>query len=113
MDECIFCRIAAGRAKSDIVYQDEKVVAFHDIRPIAPVHVIIIPREHIARVADLTDEQLPIVGHMVSVANKLARQEKIENGYRLVINNGREGGQKIFHLHMHLIGGRLLSVADG
>ncbi len=108
--ECIFCQIAAGKIPSDILYQDEEVVAFRDINPQAPVHVIIIPRAHIATVADLTEKQLPVIGHMVGVANKVAKQEGIDGrGYRLAVNYGKEGTQLVQHLHLHLIGGRQLS----
>lgn len=108
--DCIFCRIADGKIKSDIVYRDDDVVAFRDIEPQAPVHIVIISKKHIPSLRDLTDSDLPVVGHMVSVANKVAENEGIaEKGYRLVINYGEEGGQAVLHLHMHLLGGRRLT----
>jgi histidine triad (HIT) family protein len=108
--DCIFCKIAAGETPADIIYTDEEVIAFRDINPQAPVHVLIIPGEHIATLADLPEEKAMLVGHMVDVANRLARREGIsESGYRVVINCGRQGGQLVHHLHMHLLGGRQLS----
>jgi len=108
--DCIFCEIAAGNIPSDILYQDERVVAFRDTNPQAPVHVLIIPREHIVYLSDLTEEQAVLVGHMAGVANRLARSEGIaDSGYRVVINCGEQGGQLVSHLHMHLLGGRELS----
>ena len=111
MVDCIFCKIIAGQIPAEIVYNDDRVVAFKDIHPEAPVHLLIVPREHIVSVVDIsTDEQAWIVGHMVVVANKLARDNKIsEKGYRLIINAGPDGGQVVQHLHMHLLGGRPLA----
>jgi len=108
--DCIFCQIIAGKVPSEILYQDEEVIVFRDINPQAPVHLLIIPKSHIPSVAQLSGEQLPLIGHMVNTANKLAKKEGIaESGYRLVINCGKEGGQLVPHLHLHLLGGRKLS----
>ncbi len=108
--DCIFCQIVAGKVPSEILYQDEELIAFRDINPIAPTHLVIIPREHIPSLADLSEAQSPLTGHMVNIANQLAKREGIaEGGYRLVINCGEEGGQAVPHLHMHLLGGRKLS----
>ena len=108
--DCIFCQIAAGDIPADILHRDERVVAFRDISPQAPVHVLIIPREHITYLSDLTGEQSALAGHMVGVANQLARSEGIaDSGYRVVVNCGEQGGQLVPHLHMHLLGGRELS----
>jgi len=108
--DCIFCQIAAGKVPSDIVYQDKEVLAFRDIEPQAPKHFLIIPRKHIPAVNHLSEAEMPLVGHMVTVANQLARKEGIaETGYRLVINCGKEGGQLVHHLHLHLLGGSKLS----
>jgi len=105
--ECIFCRIISGEIQSDILYQDEQVVAFRDIDPKAPVHLLVVPRKHIESVAELTEDDAPIAGHLVSVANRLAREAGIsEKGYRLVVNCGPDGGQLVPHLHLHLLGGR-------
>ncbi len=107
---CIFCQIASGKIPGDILYQDEKVVAFRDINPQSPTHLIIIPKKHIPSLAHLSEAESPLIGHMVKVANQLAKKEGIaEKGYRLSINCGEEGGQLVPHLHMHLLGGRKLS----
>ncbi len=108
--DCIFCQIVSGKLPTDIVYQDEEVIAFRDIEPQAPVHLIIIPRRHIPSLVQLSQADLSLVGHMVDIANQLAKRESVaESGYRLVINCGKEGGQLVPHLHMHLLGGRRLS----
>ena len=112
--DCIFCQIAAGGIPSEVLYQDEEVLAFRDINPQASTHVVIIPREHIPSLTHLSEAQSPLLGHMVNIANQLAKGEGIaESGYRLVINCGKEGGQLVPHLHMHLLGGRRLSDAIG
>ena len=108
--DCIFCQIVAGKIPSEILYQDEEVIAFSDIHPIAPTHLVIIPKRHIPSLTHLSEGDLPLIGHMVSIANQLAKREGIaESGYRLVINCGEQGGQLVPHLHMHLLGGRKLS----
>ena len=112
--DCVFCRIVAGEIPSDILYQDEEVIAFHDIRPVASTHLLIIPKRHIPSLTHLSEEDSPLIGHMVNIANQLAKKEGIaEGGYRLVINCGEQGGQLVPHLHLHLIGGRRLSDALG
>ncbi len=109
---CIFCQIVSGEIESEILYRDDEVVAFRDIDPRAPTHVLIMPRKHVSSLAEVEDEAL--IGRMVKVAKELAKQEGIaERGYRLVINCGRDGGQIIPHLHMHLLGGRHLSANMG
>ena len=108
--DCIFCQIVAGKIPSEIIYQDEELIAFRDINPQAPTHLLIIPRKHIPSLAQLSQAELPLMGRMVTVANKLAQEEGItETGYRLVVNYGEWGGQVVPHLHMHLLGGRRLS----
>ena len=108
--DCVFCQIVAGKIPSETLYQDEEVIAFRDINPLAPTHVLIIPKRHIAFLAQLTDDEMPLIGHMARVANQLAREEGVaESGYRLVISSGEQGGQIVPHLHMHLLGGRRLS----
>ena len=108
--DCIFCQIAAGKIPGDILYQDEKVVAFRDINPQSPTHLIIIPKKHIPSLAHLSEADSPLIEHMVKVANQLANKEGIaEKGYRLAINCGEQGRQLVPHLHMHLLGGRKLS----
>lgn len=111
---CIFCQIASGKVPGEILYQDEEVIAFRDINPQSPTHLIIIPKRHIPSLAYLSEAESSLIGDMVNVANQLARREGIsESGYRLVINCGEQGGQLVPHLHMHLLGGRKLSGALG
>ena len=111
---CVFCKIAAGEIPGEILYQDEEVIAFRDIEPLAPVHLLIIPRRHIPSLTHLSDTDAPLIGHMVIIANQLARDEGIAgSGYRLVINCGEHGGQIVTHLHMHLLGGKRLSDSMG
>ena len=108
--DCVFCNIVAGRIPSKIVHQDEEIIAFPDIHPLASTHILIIPKRHITSLVDLPKTDLPLISRMVDVANRLAKQEGVsEKGYRLVINTGTEGGQIVPHLHMHLIGGRKLA----
>ena len=108
--ECIFCQIVAGKVPSEILYQDEEVIAFRDINPQATTHLVIIPQKHIPSLAHLSQAESPVIGHMVNIANQLAKREGIfESGYRLVVNCGEQGGQLVPHLHMHLLGGQRLS----
>jgi histidine triad (HIT) family protein len=105
----IFAKIISGEAPADIVYQDDLVIAFRDIHPSAPTHILIVPNKEIATVNDLTEGDEQVAGRMLLVAKQLAAQEGVaEDGYRLIINCNRNGGQEVFHLHMHLIGGRPL-----
>jgi len=107
---CIFCQIVAGKVPSEILYQDEEVIAFRDINPQSPTHLIIIPKRHIPSLAHLSEAESSLIGDMANIANQLAKREGIsESGYRLVINCGKQGGQLVPHLHMHLLGGRKLS----
>ena len=113
-DECLFCRIAAGQLPSDRVYEDDQVVAFRDIAPQAPVHVLLIPRRHIASAQDLTEADAPLLGRLFAVVARVARDEGIASGgYRVVTNVGRRAGQSVDHLHFHLLGGRSLSWPPG
>ena len=113
-EECIFCRIVAGEVPADIVYQDEDFLAFRDIMPKAPKHVLIIPKTHIASVAELTEGQEKLAGRLLIIAKNLAKKEGIaRKGYRLVINCGPEGGQVVPHLHLHLLGGRQMEARLG
>jgi len=113
-EECIFCRIVAGEVPGDIVYQDENFLAFRDIMPKAPIHVLIIPKTHITSAVELTEEQQKLAGRLIIIAKNLAEKEGIaKKGYRLVINCGPEGGQVVPHLHLHLIGGRKLDARLG
>ena len=107
--DCIFCKIAAGEIPSDFVYRDDEIVAFNDINPLAPTHVLIIPKRHITALSDIGQADAPLLARLVLVANQIAGERGIsETGYRLVINSGVEGGQVVPHLHLHLLGGRKL-----
>jgi histidine triad (HIT) family protein len=109
MSECLFCNIVAGKIPGDVVYQDESVLAFKDIHPKAPVHVLIVPKKHITSLVEIKSDELPLAAHMLEVANKIAKQLGVGKGYKLVINTGADGGQVIMHLHMHLLGGKHFS----
>ena len=112
--DCIFCRIIAGKAPGEILYQDEEVIAFPDINPQAPTHLLIIPKRHIPSLTHLSEADSLLIGEMVNIANQLAKREGIsESGYRLVINCGKQGGQLVPHLHLHLLGGRQLAPTLG
>jgi histidine triad (HIT) family protein len=107
MSDCLFCGIIEGKIKGEIVYQDPSVVAFKDIGPKAPVHLLIVPRKHIPTVLDIAPEDGPLVGEIYRVAAKLARDNGLaDRGFRVVVNNGGDAGQSVFHLHYHLLGGR-------
>ena len=106
-DTCIFCQIISNEAKADIVYRDEQVTAFRDIHPVALTHILIVPNKHIESVNSLEAEDEPLMGYIFATAGKLAKGEGIDqSGYRLITNTGINGGQTIFHLHIHLIGGQ-------
>lgn len=104
MNDCIFCKIASGEIASDIIYQDESVIAFNDINPKAPVHILIVSKEHIKSVKELKEENRGIVSSLVYLAKKIAEDKNLK-GYKLIFNVGKEGGQEIDHLHLHLLGG--------
>ena len=107
--DCIFCKIAGGEIKSDLLYHDDEVVAFRDINPKAPTHILVIPRDHIPSLNDTTPEHKRLLGHMVNVATALARSEKLDSkGYRLLLNCGPDSGQEVPHIHLHLLGGKKL-----
>ncbi len=105
----LFEKIIAGEIPAAIVYKDERVTAFRDIRPAAPTHILIVPNKPIPTANDIADEDEPLIGHLFTVARDLARQEGIaENGFRLIVNCNAHGGQEVYHLHLHLLGGRPL-----
>lgn len=108
MSDCIFCKIARGEIPSNKVYEDGDVYAFHDIHPVAPVHFMIIPKLHLASLTDADDSHAALLGKLMLLAPQLARQQGLENGFRTVINTGRGGGQEVFHLHIHIIGGGVI-----
>ena len=105
MNDCIFCKIAAGQIPSERVFEDEQVVVFRDIHPKAPVHLLLIPREHVAGLGDLLPEHDGLVAHMMHALPEVARRAGLTGGFRTIINTGRDGGQEVFHLHMHILGG--------
>jgi len=112
MTNCLFCKMIAGVIKPDVVFEDDTVLAFRDINPQAPVHILIIPKVHIATLNDLDDTQL--AGQLLQTAVKLAKQEELsENGYRTVFNCNKKGGQEVYHLHLHLLGGRQMTWPPG
>jgi histidine triad (HIT) family protein len=104
--DCLFCKIVAGTIPAKRLYEDEQVLAFADISPQAPVHLLVIPKRHIASVAHTAPEDAALLGHLLSTAAELARSQGLDGGYRLVINTGPNGGQTVDHLHVHLLGGR-------
>lgn len=106
--DCIFCKIIAGEIPSNKVYEDDTVLAFHDINPQMPVHVIIIPKAHIASAADVNEENSAVISHIFEVIAKIAKELGLDNGYRIINNCGEDGGQTVKHLHFHLLGGEKL-----
>jgi histidine triad (HIT) family protein len=107
--DCVFCKIATGEIPAKIIYRDDEVFAFPDINPITPVHILVVSVKHITALADMPDEETPLVGKMVRAANQIAKEQGIvKSGYRLTINSGADAGQLVPHLHIHLMGGRRL-----
>lgn len=114
MQDCIFCRIAERHAPSKIVYEDEAIVAFEDINPQAPVHLLVVPRRHMESLKDIQAEDAALLGRLFLVAAQLARERELDNkGYRAVINNGAWAGQSVYHLHVHVLGGRVFRWPPG
>jgi len=111
--DCLFCKIASGTIPVSRVFEDEQVLAFPDINPQAPVHVLVIPKQHIASLAQTKTEDAALLGHLLATAREIARQQGLVNGYRLVINTGADGGQTVEHLHIHLLGGRHMEWPPG
>ncbi|HHW55085.1 MAG: histidine triad nucleotide-binding protein [bacterium] len=114
MSECIFCRIVAKEIPSEIVYEDDTVLAFKDINPQAPVHLLLIPKRHIPTLLELTEADGELLAHIYAVIRQLAREHGLdEKGFRTVVNTGDDGGQTVYHLHFHLLGGRSLQWPPG
>ncbi len=105
MDNCIFCKIARGEIPSKKIYQDDEVIAFHDIRPIAPVHFMIVPTLHVGSLAEVNDDHRALLGKIMVLASRLAKEQGCTEGFRTIVNTGRVGGQEVHHLHLHVIGG--------
>lgn len=113
MEDCLFCKIVAGKIPSKKVYEDDRTFVFEDIRPQAPTHVLIIPKKHIVGLDQANESDAEIIGYCHLVAAKLARERKLEGGFRTVYNVGPDAGQSVFHLHLHLLGGRKMSWPPG
>lgn len=114
MPDCLFCKIAQKEIPSKVIYEDEQIMAFADINPVAPVHILLIPKKHLSSVNDIMREDEILIGQIFGVIQELARKLEIaESGYRVVTNTGTDGGQVVGHLHFHLIGGRALLAALG
>lgn len=114
MEDCVFCKIADKKINSDVVYEDDDVIAFKDINPAAPIHILIIPKKHISSIMDLCDEDIDVVSKIYGVAKKLASENNIDKkGFRIVANCGEDGGQTVEHMHFHLLGGRSMQWPPG
>ena len=109
MEDCVFCKIIKGEIPSDKVYEDEEILAFKDINPAAPIHILVIPKKHIPSLVELEQGDEEIIGKIYIVINKIAKEQEIENkGFRVIVNCGKDGGQEVNHLHFHLLGGKQL-----
>ncbi|MCB2203267.1 histidine triad nucleotide-binding protein [bacterium] len=113
MSDSLFTKIIQRELDADIVYEDDTVIAFNDIAPQAPVHVLIVPKQQIPMLDDLKEKDEQLVGHMVMVATKIAKERKLDHGYRVVMNCNHQGGQTVFHIHAHLLGGRQMQWPPG
>ena len=105
MSDCIFCKIEQGDIPADVIYEDEHCLAFRDIQPKAPVHLLVIPRKHVENLDDLSDEDRDLISHMMLTIPRIARQQGLKEGYRTIANTGAGGGQEVFPLHFHILGG--------
>ncbi|MBV1952508.1 MAG: histidine triad nucleotide-binding protein [Cycloclasticus sp.] len=114
MSDCLFCRMVAGEITPDVIYETETVLAFRDINPQAPTHVLVIPKKHIETLVDIVDEDTQLMGDIMQVATKVAEMEGLnESGYRTVFNCKQDGGQEVYHIHLHLLGGRSMTWPPG
>lgn len=113
MDDCLFCKISRGEIPAEKLFEDDDVVAFHDINPQAPKHFLVIPRKHISGPGSMQEEDEALIGKVMRVGAELAKQQGIGDGFRVVFNNGAEAGQTVFHVHMHILGGRSMSWPPG
>ena len=102
---CIFCKIAAGEIPSKKVYEDDEILAFHDIHPAAPVHFLMIPKDHLPSLAEAVESDAPVLGRMLAMAGRLAKEQGSTDGFRTIVNTGRVGRQDVYHLHVHILGG--------
>lgn len=109
MEDCIFCKIIKGEIPANKVYEDEDILAFHDINPAAPIHILVIPKKHIAMLTDLKEDDEKIIGKIYTCINKIAEKEGFKNqGYRVIVNCGKNSGQEVMHIHFHILGGKVL-----
>lgn len=108
-DNCIFCKIAAGQIPSKKIYEDDEMLAFHDIRPAAPVHLLVIPKRHIPSLLELQPGDEATLGKLLALVPRIAREQGLGNGFKLAVNTGADGGQEVYHLHLHILGGRHLT----
>lgn len=113
MGDCIFCKLANGEIPTDMVYEDDKIAVFRDAAPQAPVHMLMVPKAHIASLDELNDEHAALMGHMMLKLKEVAAKEGLGNGYRCVINTGEDGNQTVMHLHIHILGGRTMQWPPG
>lgn len=114
MSDCIFCKIVDKKLPSKILYEDDKVIAFEDINPQAPVHCLVIPKKHIPTLLDIKDEDEGLISHMIKISNKVAKEKEIaERGFRIVTNCNSESGQTVYHIHFHILGGRIMHWPPG
>lgn len=112
-EDCIFCKVIEGKMNANIVFENNSIIAFRDINPQAPVHILIIPKKHIPMVSECDDSDAELLGEIFIKAKEIAAKEDLSEGYRLVLNNGKSAGQEIFHLHVHLLGGRRMAWPPG
>ncbi|MCI8444215.1 MAG: histidine triad nucleotide-binding protein [Clostridia bacterium] len=109
MEDCLFCKIIKGEVPSSKVYEDEEILAFKDIQPAAPIHILVIPKKHITSLAHLEEEDEAVIGRIYTVMNQIAEEQGFrQNGYRVIVNCGKDGGQEVMHLHFHLLAGKQL-----
>ncbi|MDK9707087.1 MAG: histidine triad nucleotide-binding protein [Desulforhopalus sp.] len=106
MNDCIFCKIVAGKIPAKKLYEDDEVLAFWDIAPQAPVHILVIPKKHIAMPVDVQEEDDRVIGKLIRIGSQLAKENGVADGFRIIFNNGKKAGQEVFHIHLHIIGGR-------
>lgn len=112
-DSCLFCQIAGRKIPSAVEFEDEDVLAFRDINPQAPVHILVIPKRHISDINSLAEGDFSLIGKLFDAARKIAKSKSVDDGYRLVVNNGRKAGQSVFHVHVHILGGRTMNWPPG
>ena len=111
--DCLFCKIVSGAIPAKKVFEDDRAIAFRDIHPQAPAHILVVPKKHFDSLAEASENDTPLLGHLLRVVNQIARDEGLENGYRTVVNTGSDGGQTVDHLHLHLLGGRPMGWPPG